>query len=340
MDFTLSALLKTVRFYESKLLLLPFAGLVLVSLAAWTGGRRAWVGLVAMLGFFVPLAFLPGRLFSAYTYVPLVGAAIAFSALARRERAALAAVFFALWIPWNIFHLKANRRSALTIAEENRRYVQALGRYLQSSPETKVFIYDGRPLAFAQWGIEGAIRWFTGDTNREVYSMEAFDVSSKLQSASVAVLSWDPAARTLRIVDRQPGAAGAAFIEMTPGAPVWQLGHGWYATGGRRMAPPPWRCAPVRSHVQREPGTAGCGGSHACGGVPGRIACRLAAFRQSRKAYVRLGNPGGPARQSESRIPHQTRLSPARGAPQPRRRCHLVRISPARADIARPQSFP
>jgi hypothetical protein len=239
MDFTLSALLKTVRFYESKLLLLPFAGLVLVSLAAWTGGRRAWVGLVAMLGFFVPLAFLPGRLFSAYTYVPLVGAAIAFSALARRERAALAAVFFALWIPWNIFHLKANRRSALTIAEENRRYVQALGRYLQSSPETKVFIYDGRPLAFAQWGIEGAIRWFTGDTNREVYSMEAFDVSSKLQSASVAVLSWDPAARTLRIVDRQPGAAGAAFIEMTPGAPVWQLGHGWYALeGGFRWTEP------------------------------------------------------------------------------------------------------
>jgi hypothetical protein len=182
-----------------------------------------------MLGFFVPLAFLPGRMFAAYSYVPLIGAAIAFSALARRDRAVLVAVYFALWIPWNIFHLKLNRRSALTIADENRRYLGTLGSYLRKSPDTRVFVYDGRPFSFAPWGIEGAIRWFTGDAKREVYSMGGADVSGNLQRSSAAVLSWDPTTRSLEVIDRQPGDPGAAFIRMGRGTPIWQLGHGWYA---------------------------------------------------------------------------------------------------------------
>jgi hypothetical protein len=229
MVFTPGALAKTARFYESKLLLFPVAGLAVVVLLVLTKDRRVWCGLAIMLAFLAPLTFLPGRLFSAYAYVPLVGAAIAVSALALRERAALVAVFFALWLPWNIFHLRLNRRSALTIAEENRRYVQTLGQYLRSAPDTQVFVYDGRPFSFAPWGIEGAIRWFTGGQARQVYGIEAADIAQKLESPSVALLSWDPMARKLSVVSRHAGQPDATFLSMDHATPIWQLGRGWHA---------------------------------------------------------------------------------------------------------------
>jgi hypothetical protein len=248
--FTPGALWRTARFYEEKLLLLPFAGAAITLLAAFSRNRRVRFGLAAMLAFFVPLAFLPGRLYSAYMYVPLVGAAVAASALARRERAIAAAVFFALWLPWNLYHLRLNRRSALTIAEDNRRYITALGDYLRRSPSIETFLYDGRPFAFNVWGIEGAVRWFTGRNQVQVSDMGAADAGAKLESASVAVLSWDPASRSLAVMQRRPDLPEASFVRMERTTPIWQLGSGWYALENR------YRWIEPRAHarLRRPPG--------------------------------------------------------------------------------------
>jgi hypothetical protein len=231
--FSAGALAVTTRFYEARLLLLPFAGIAAIAFLALTRNRRVWFGLAAMLAFFAPLAVLPGRLFSAYTYVPLIGAAIAFSALARRPRAAFVALFFAVWLPWNVFHLRENRRSALTIAEENRRYIQSVGRFLREAPETEVFVYDGRPSAFHVWGIAASIRWFTGVQEPRLVDMNDQQAPAILKSPSMALLRWDPADRELAVISRKNGAPDASFLRMDRTTPFWQLIKGWYPLENR-----------------------------------------------------------------------------------------------------------
>ena len=47
--------------------LFPYGGLLLLPLPAVFRDRRVWFGIAAMLLFFFPLAFLPGRMFRAPT---------------------------------------------------------------------------------------------------------------------------------------------------------------------------------------------------------------------------------------------------------------------------------
>ena len=94
-DYTLRFMpedvIKCVTFYASKVLLAPYLGFLLIPLAWLVKDRRVRFGLLALVLFLGPLLFLPGRLFSVYLYLPLVGLAVAVAFLFPTRRVATAA---------------------------------------------------------------------------------------------------------------------------------------------------------------------------------------------------------------------------------------------------------
>lgn len=242
--FTPDAVWKSLAFYSSKILLVPFAGLALALLALVFRDRRVWFGLAAMALFFVPLLVLPGRLFSAYCYLPMTGLAVSVAAIAARDWIVPVALCCLAWIPWNYHHLRVNRRHALYVAADNRAYVSALAEFARRSRATRAFVYDGAPLELQRWGIAGALRYLFG--RAELYSIEDREAVAALRSDSVALLNWDTNARALRIVARQPDTPDAAYVTMDPDTPVWQLGEGWYRLENRFRWIQPYATARLR----------------------------------------------------------------------------------------------
>ena len=231
--FTPAALAVTSTFYAAKLFLIPYAGFAFLAIPFLTRDRRAWFGLTALLLFFFPLAFLPGRLFGAYCYLPLTGAAVALAFLFERRPWFLAAAFFLLWIPWNYVNLRQDRKQALAIAAENRRYVTALGDFARNTPDIHTFVYDGRPPALNVWGIRGALQHFYRRFDLRLASIDDPDGQAALHDPSLAVLSWDQPRSQLQIVARHPGTPDVSFIQMDRATPLWQLESGWYALENR-----------------------------------------------------------------------------------------------------------
>ena len=216
-------------YYRDRLLLVPFGGYVLPVLPALVRDRRVWFGLASLLLFFVPLLPLSGRLFSAYCYVPLIGAAIALSGVADRGHRTLVALFLLAWIPFNYMHLRLNRRQALAVADEHRRYVASLAGFARRAPDMRRFIYDGRPFSLNPWGIQGALRLVYGDGTIRLAAIEAPEAQEALRGgAPVAVLGWDTGTSTLAIAAREAGAPDAPYLEMDRRTPIWQLGEGWF----------------------------------------------------------------------------------------------------------------
>jgi hypothetical protein len=111
--FTAAAMLATISFYGSKIFLAPYAGYLLPVGVALSKNRRAWFGLATMALLFAPLLFLPGRLFSAYCYVPFTGLAIAISGLAEAFGLIPMAVFFIVLLPLDYQSFAARRAETL-----------------------------------------------------------------------------------------------------------------------------------------------------------------------------------------------------------------------------------
>ena len=125
--FTPAAVWTTLGFYSSKILLLPWAGLLLIPAGWLAKDPRVRFGLLAIPVLLGPLWFLPGRLFGVYLYLPLVGLAVAAAFASERWRWWVVAGLFAVWLPWNYQILREGRKSALTVGPENRAYVEQLG---------------------------------------------------------------------------------------------------------------------------------------------------------------------------------------------------------------------
>jgi len=195
--FTLRALDTTSRFYSSNILLFHHAGFVVVPLGLWLGKPIVRFGIIVMLLFMVPLLFLPGRLFAAYCYVPLIGLTLAVTGLVRRERKVAALLFLVFWVGWNFNRLNKEQSRALIIAEENRAYVSGLADFVRSSSETRSFIYDGAPSAFHPWGILGALQYLHHGNEIQVTSIG--DATPAENAGSVGILRWNQTARTLNI---------------------------------------------------------------------------------------------------------------------------------------------
>ncbi len=231
--FSPAELCKSLEFYSSKIFLLPHAGVALLIVPWLLRDRRAWFGLAFFALLLTPMLLLSERLFGAYLYLPLAGLAITAAVAASRVPRAAVAAFFLLWLPWNHASLRAQRREALSLADESRRYVLRLGEIVRSHPAIRAFVYDGIPASLQSWGLEAAIGYFAGHGDFRLHSAEERGLGKALEEgAGVALLSWDPVRRELAVFTRAPRQPEASYITVGRLAPAWQFGEGWYASGG------------------------------------------------------------------------------------------------------------
>jgi hypothetical protein len=245
--FTPREIWKSVAFYSSKVFLLPYAGLALLSLPLLVRDRRVNFGLVFAVLLLTPMLLLSGRLFGAYLYLPLAGLAVAAAAVAAKAHPAATAAFFLLWLPCHHASLRAQRREALSLADENRRYVTKLREIVPANPEARAYIYDGVPQALRPWGIEAAVKLFAGRGDLSFYPAEGLDLERTLQERSgVVLLSWDPVFRELSSLARAPGEPDASYILVSRRTPVWQFGEGWYFLAGHFRWCRPYATARLR----------------------------------------------------------------------------------------------
>lgn len=236
--FTPAAVAAGAKFYAAELFGIPFAGFALLALPAIRRDRRVWLGVAATALFLVPLVFLPGRLFSAYWYVPLMGVAMALSSLADARYGLVAAVFLAAWLPWNYLNLRDYREKKLAEDDECRDYVaqlQAAAGSLQGIPE---FLYQGLPPSFPPWGAAGALRYLL-NLDIKMYGLQDPAAKSLLQRPAVATLVWVEHSRKLWITAHHPNTQDATYVLMNELTPVWQLTDGWFGLepGFRWTAP-------------------------------------------------------------------------------------------------------
>jgi hypothetical protein len=226
--FTPGSIAACVKFYAGTLFGVPCLGLALLALPAVWRDRRMGLGLAATVLFLLPLLFLPGRLYSAYWYVPLIGAAMVLASMANGRYAFLAVVFLAAWLPWNYLELRAYADRKLAEDAENRDYVAQLQTASTALRQIPTFLYRGLPPTLAPWGVGGALRYLLPDMNVRVYPLEDTAAKTVLLMPAVATLTWVERNRNLWVAARSPGTEDATYISMNEVTPVWQLGDGWF----------------------------------------------------------------------------------------------------------------
>jgi hypothetical protein len=237
--FTPQAVWTTFRFYVSKILLAPWAGLALIPAAWLARDARVRFGLLAIPLMLGPLWFLPGRLFAVYLYLPLTGLALALAFASERWRPWALPVLFALWLPWNYQLLREGRRAALTTGPENREFVEQTGAFARKYPDLPVVLYDGGPAGMNEWGVRGALRWFYRDGAFRMASANSSEAKQLLDSPGIAIIGWDRVRRRLITAVRSADEPDIPYIEMAEGLRVWQFGEGWYPIeGGFRWTGP------------------------------------------------------------------------------------------------------
>ena len=197
--FTLEALAKTSVFYAGRVFLIPCLGFALPLAVLVSRNRRTWFGLALMAIFFLPLLFLPGRLYSAYCYLPFTGLAIAFAGIAEESHPAALALFFALWLPMDIHALRLQRRETLAQDAEVRSWVATAAKFAATRPQVDGFVFSGAPAGFQRWGVEGALRYLF-DRNDLKVAYESEPAAAELLSrGKVAYLRWDFVMKRLTI---------------------------------------------------------------------------------------------------------------------------------------------
>ncbi len=222
---TPGSLLESASFYSLRI----FA----VSLAAWVMSgrlrdRRIWFGLCAAFLFLIPLLALPSRTFSVYSYVPLIGAAVALASALDQRKTWPVALFLMIWLAVTFFQMRDFRKGALTAADENRAYVGGLTDFFRASPQTTAFIEDGAPEGMHRWGVRGAILSVSKKAEIQLAGINDPEAGALLSQPHLAVLSWDQVTRQLQITQRDPGTPEESYISMRRGMPIWQFGEGWY----------------------------------------------------------------------------------------------------------------
>ena len=225
---TPSTLLDGAKFYLWQIFAFSLAAIALTIVTSLLKDRRAWLGLCAALLFLIPLLAIPGRTFSVYLYVPLIGASIALASVLDAPKAWPAPLFIAVWLPFSFMQMREYRKAALTAADENRSYVSGLADFLPSSPQTTAFIEDGAPSAMHWWGVRGAIRYNSKRPEIQLASINDFEAKALLAQRHLAVLSWDQVTRKLQITHREPDTPEESYISMRQGMPIWQFSDGWY----------------------------------------------------------------------------------------------------------------
>jgi hypothetical protein len=226
--FTAGAVWQTLSFYSSRIFLLPFAGIVLLALPFVIRDRRMWLGAAMLTVFFAPLLFLPGRMYPAYTYLPLTGAAIELAVLASMLPPAVAVVFFAVWIPWNVVELRVDRRVTLTADDQVRIYVKALLDFGRLHPDPPAIAVSSVPASFQMWGVRAALNYPYQGLHLTPKFVDENEARSLPPGARVTFINWDRDHNKVHVLSKDPARPDSAYIKMGPDTPIWQLDQGWY----------------------------------------------------------------------------------------------------------------
>lgn len=223
--FTPAALWKCARFYAAQLVLAPgwygLAGFAVLALPWLTRSRLVRFGVFTFIAFLSLMLLLPGRLYGAYLYVPLIGLALTLSAATRPLWLTL---FFAVWIPWNYAELRVHRKSELAAADERRGWFQTVANFCRAHPGIDTFVYDGAPDSLEPWGVAGALRDARPNLITRVVAADASEVQSVLPAPHLAVVVWDRRFHRVHILPREPDVS---YIRLSLIPPLWQLGEGW-----------------------------------------------------------------------------------------------------------------
>lgn len=223
LQFSPKALAATLAFYGPLAFPLP----MLLLLPRITD-RRVLFGLASAVLLLGPMLLLPTRMSGAYLYVALIGIAAAVAFALARLPWWVAALFLAIWVPFNYQKMRNERRAALTIAHQNRAYLTAAATLPNQAPGVRRFIYDGFPPGLRWWGIQGALRVYYNRSDIEMFSVEDKDLARVFEQGDAALLKWDNARQRLTIVKRSPGEPDRSFVRMDESTPIWQLEEGWY----------------------------------------------------------------------------------------------------------------
>jgi hypothetical protein len=202
--FTLQALRITIPFYSQRLFAIPLGGCALLLLAFFPD-RRIWFGLALMSLFLFTLLFLPGRLYEAYAYLPLVGAVIAMSAAASRFHPAWAWVALAIWMPLNYHRLRHEQRAKLAADDEAYVFVDSLQRWTSQHPQIRTLVYTSVPRVYHDWGVTAAWNIAHNTLGLPALYRDSPQAVKALHDDTVAYATWDSATRTLLIQIHSPG---------------------------------------------------------------------------------------------------------------------------------------
>ncbi len=201
--FTLEALSRTAPFYAYRFLMFPLSGFLLFALAL-VRDRRAWFGLLATLLVMVPLLFLPGRLFEAYTYLPLAVTAIALAAAASHTNPLFAWIALAIWLPFNLDQLHREKHTALDNDDQAFAYVDSMAKFVQQNPSVTTLVYDGVPPNFHHWGVTGAWNIIHRRIDLPALFIDWPETAKVLAEQTVAYGNWNYPHRQLIISLRSP----------------------------------------------------------------------------------------------------------------------------------------
>lgn len=214
---------KTMSYYSSALLWIPYAGCLMLLLPFATRDRRAYFGVGAMVCGVAIYLLLPDRLLEAYLYLAMTGAAIGFAAFSARYPLA-AAILALAWIPWQCVLIRQQARVALDEADQRRAYVSAL----RTAPDASAYLYSGAPDSLHDWGVEAALRIFHGNG----VTARSLDGESLPESEHMQLLTWDAKTRRMRPESFSPNDYASLPEAARPAE--WQRASGWSSEGGYR----------------------------------------------------------------------------------------------------------
>ena len=219
-----------VVFYAGRVFLIPWAGLA-VLLLLLVRDRRVWFGLLTLVALLTPMLLLPGRLFSPYLYVPLIGRGIVGGALASRFNPGLVVLFFALWLPWNYLQLRQERRVTMANFDDRKLFAQRLDEFSRKNPDVLTFIGDSTP--FNTYGMIGLIK-LSHPPNSPIRYTTVYspDVSDALRHEPLSVMNWDGQRHDLAILLKNRDTPDTNYIRIGADTPIWQLEQGWYEPEG------------------------------------------------------------------------------------------------------------
>jgi hypothetical protein len=235
--FTLEALVTTGAFYAGRVFLVPYLGFA-VPVAAWySRNRRVWFGTAAAGLFLTPVLFLPGRIETAYCYLPFTGLAIALTGAAEMCPPAAIVAGLLLFAPLEYHDLRIERRDKLAKDDDARAWATSFRKFAAGAGPVDTFLWNGAPPGFGSFGIEGAIKCFYAGGGFRILYYDKLPV--EFDSHRVAALTWNQSLHQLDAVAHAPGARDASYIDANTGTPIWQLGEGWSnPEGGFRWIAP------------------------------------------------------------------------------------------------------